>query len=102
MYSSADYSITPVPYTDPMAIRFSTSTANPWSYDTRSRGWGNSFLLLGPDRRNRLIEVDRGISEWIEERHQQSLSLVYLPHLIMTFGASGRMIPESRRRSGHR
>ncbi len=92
-----------VPYTDPMAIRFSTSTANPWSYDTRSRGiWGNSPSppsgARPPESTHRSGSRNQpdGSRNVTNPTYRSSICPIW----IMTFSASGRMIPESRRRSG--
>ena len=84
MYSSADYSITPRPmypadgrkifdvYTHPFSIRFDIKKEL-GDFPFRSF-WGPAAG----------IESSRWIAEsakWVEQRHQPTLNLVYLPHL---------------------
>ncbi len=92
MYSTADWSITPRPaypadgrkvfdiYTAPMGLREEIKKdLGEFPFATF---WGPAAGLQspqgGPDAASRWIA---GSARWIEERHQPTLSLIYLPHL---------------------
>jgi predicted AlkP superfamily pyrophosphatase or phosphodiesterase len=92
MYSTADWSITPRPmypadgrkvfdiYTTPMSLRDETkSVLVEFPFATF---WGPAAGMKspqgGPDAASRWIAES---ARWIENRHQPTLSLIYLPHL---------------------
>jgi predicted AlkP superfamily pyrophosphatase or phosphodiesterase len=92
MYSTADWSITPRPiypadgrkvfdiYTHPMPMRaVIKKDLGEFPFPTF---WGPAAGIAspqgGPDAASRWIAAS---ARWIEERHQPTLSLVYLPHL---------------------
>ncbi len=92
MYSTADYSITPRPmypadgrkvfdiYTRPAEMRHSIQRdLGPFPFATF---WGPAAGVASPqgpaDAASRWIAA---AAQWIEERYQPTLSLVYLPHL---------------------
>jgi len=92
MYSSADWSITPRPmypadgrkvfdiYTSPMTLREEIKKdLGEFPFATF---WGPAAGVKspqgGPDAASRWIAES---AKWIEQRHQPTLSLIYLPHL---------------------
>ncbi len=91
MYSTADFSITPRPmypadgrkvfdiYTHPFSIREEIKrTLGEFPFPAF---WGPA---AGVDKQFKADAVSRWIAEsakWIEEKHQPTLSLIYLPHL---------------------
>ena len=92
MYSSADFSITPRPmypadgrkvfdiYTGPMAMR--NEIKKDLGEFPFATFWGPAAGLKspqgGPDAASRWIAAS---AKWVEEKHQPTLSLIYLPHL---------------------
>ena len=99
---SADYSITPRPLYGSDGNKVFSVHSQPLELRHKiKRIWKFPPLLLGPDRRNRLIAVDRESARWIE-RHQPDLSLVYLPHLDYDLQRFGPNDPRIKRSSGHR
>jgi predicted AlkP superfamily pyrophosphatase or phosphodiesterase len=107
MYSSADYSITPRPmypadgrkvfdvYTHPFSIRPEIKKdLGEFPFPTF---WGPAAGVAsphgGPDAASRLIANS---AKWIEERHQPTLSLVYLPHLDYNLQRLGPTHPDIR------
>lgn len=107
MYSTADYSITPRPmypadgrkvfdiYTHPFAIRPEIKRAlGEFPFPTF---WGPAAGLQtpqgAPDAVSKWIA---GSAKWIEERHQPTLSLVYLPHLDYNLQRFGPGDPRTR------
>ncbi|MEW6156285.1 MAG: nucleotide pyrophosphatase/phosphodiesterase family protein [Verrucomicrobiota bacterium] len=100
MYSTADFSITPRPmypadgrkvfdiYTHPFSIRSDIKKdLGEFPFPTF---WGPAAGVDTPQGRS--DEVSRWIAQsarWIEEKHQPTLSLVYLPHLDYNFQRFG-------------
>ena len=92
MYSSADFSITPRPmypadgrkvfdiYTGPMAMR--NEIKKDLGEFPFATFWGPAAGMKspqgGPDAASRWIAAS---AKWVEEKHQPTLSLIYLPHL---------------------
>ena len=108
MYSSADWSITPRPmypadgrkvfdiYTAPMSLRDEIKKdLGEFPFATF---WGPAAGLKspqgGPDAASRWIARS---ARWIEERHQPTLNLIYLPHLDYNLQRLGPAHPEIAR-----
>jgi predicted AlkP superfamily pyrophosphatase or phosphodiesterase len=105
MHSTADYSITPRPmypadgrkvfdiYTQPGWIRHDIQHAlGPFPFATF---WGPAAGVKSPqgaaDAASRWIAES---AKWIEEKHQPTLSLVYLPHLDYNLQRRGTLTPK--------
>jgi predicted AlkP superfamily pyrophosphatase or phosphodiesterase len=108
MYSTADWSITPRPiypadgrkvfdiYTAPMGLREEIKkNLGEFPFATF---WGPAAGIQspqgGPDAASRWIAES---AKWIEQRHQPTLSLIYLPHLDYNLQRLGPAHPEIAR-----
>ena len=84
MYSSADFSITPRPLYGSDGNKVFDVHSQPMNLrrEEGRRNWVN-FLprFLGPDGRDRFLQMDCDSARWIEERCRPDLLLIYLPHL---------------------
>ncbi len=84
MYSSADYSITPRPMYPADGRKFFDIYAEPFALRTEIKQDLGEFpfpAFWGPLAGIASSEWIAASARWVEEKHQPTLSLVYLPHL---------------------